>query len=123
GRPFAAAGDRGELPPAPPAPSQQRPEPLFVFFPPPHAAPRPPFRILGPLAELGEVDSGDPCAQAGDLPSQLLGALRRGRLQRERPEPLRHLSLQVARALDLLRDPRQLELGAMPPALEATEPP
>ena len=54
--------------------------------------------------------------------AELLGALGRRRLERERPQPLPHLVLDVPRALDLDRDPRELELGAMPPALEAAEP-
>ena len=44
------------------------------------------------------------------------------RLERERPEPLSHLLLDVARALDLRCDARELQLGAMPPRLELPEP-
>ena len=60
--------------------------------------------------------------QARDLDRELLGPLGRGRLERERPEPLPDLRLDVAGALDLDRDPRELQLGAMPAGLEATEP-
>ena len=53
---------------------------------------------------------------------QLLRPLGRGRLERERPEPLPNLRLDVAGALDLDRDPRELQLGAMAASLEAAEP-
>ena len=58
---------------------------------------------------------------ASDLAGQLLRPLGRRRLQRERPQPLPHLLLDVARALDLRRDASELELGAMPSALELAE--
>jgi hypothetical protein len=48
--------------------------------------------------------------------------LGRGRLERERPEPLPNLGLDVARTLDLDRDPRELEFGAVAASLEAPEP-
>ena len=54
--------------------------------------------------------------------AQLLGALGRRRLQRERTQPLPHLLLDVPRALDLHRDPRELQLGPMPAPLELPEP-
>ena len=57
-----------------------------------------------------------------DLDAELLGALGRGRLQRERTEALAHLVLEVARALDLSRDAGELELGAVAAALETAEP-
>ena len=56
------------------------------------------------------------------LAAQLLGALGRGRLQRERAETLLHLRLDVACALDLDRDARELQLGAMLAPLEPPEP-
>ena len=56
-----------------------------------------------------------------DLAAQLLGALGRGRLERERPQPLLDLGLEVAGALDVGRDARELQLGTVPPALEAAE--
>ena len=73
-------------------------------------------------ARVGEVELRDPRAQAGDLDAELLGALRGRRLQRERPQALAHLLLDVARALDLERDAGELQLGAMTAALELPEP-
>ena len=58
--------------------------------------------------------SRDARSQPRDLADELLGALGRSRLQRERAEPLAHLVLDVTRALDLDRDPGELQLGAMP---------
>ena len=54
--------------------------------------------------------------------AELLRPLGRGRLQRERPQALAHLVLEVARALDLDRDARELQLGAVAARLEAPEP-
>ena len=48
-----------------------------------------------------------------DLAAQLLGPLGRGRLERERAQPLAHLVLEVARPLDLRRDAGELQLGAV----------
>ena len=56
-----------------------------------------------------------------DLVGELLGPLGGGRLQRERPQALAHLLLDVASALDLRRDTRELQLGAVPAALELAE--
>ena len=75
-----------------------------------------------PLVERREIDLGDARAQLGELAAQLLGALRCRCLQRERTQALLHLCLEVARALDLDRDARELELGAVPARLEAAEP-
>src|SRR5262249_35411003 len=50
-----------------------------------------------------------------------LRALRGRRLQRERPEPLGHLGLEVARPVGLRRDARELQLGAMTTPLELAE--
>ena len=69
--------------------------------------------VFEPLAQAGEIELGDARPQRRDLAAELLGALGRGRLQRERPQPLLHLGLDVARALDLDRDARELELGAV----------
>ena len=52
---------------------------------------------------------------------ELLGALGRGRLQRERTQALAHLVLEVAGPVDLNGDARELQLGAMLAALEAPE--
>ena len=54
-------------------------------------------------------------------PGELLRPLRSGRLQRKRPQALAHLVLDVARALDLGRDPRELQLGAVASPLELPE--
>ena len=54
-------------------------------------------------------------------PRELLRALGRGRLQRQRAQPLAHLVLDVARPLDLRRDARELQLGAVPAPLELAE--
>src|SRR5581483_12121812 len=80
------------------------------------------LRALHPLAELGEVDRRDSRAQTGDLPAELLGPFGGRRLQRERPQPLRDLRLEVARPLDLLRDARELQLRAMTAPLEPAQP-
>ena len=56
-----------------------------------------------------------------DLDRELLGPLGRGRLERERAQPLAHLLLDVPRALDLGRDARELELRAMSAPLELPE--
>ena len=83
---------------------------------------RAPQLCLGaPLGEAREVERRDRRLQASDLDPELLRALGRGRLQRERAQALAHLVLEVARALDLHRDPRELQLGAVAAALEAAE--
>jgi len=58
-----------------------------------------------------------------NLAAQLLGALGRGGLQRERPQPLLDLVLEVACALDLDGHPRELQLGPVPSRLEAADSP
>ena len=78
--------------------------------------------VLEPLAQLGQIELCDPSSHRRKLPAQLLGTLGGGRLQRERPQPLLHLGFDVTRALDLDPDARELELGAMLAALEASEP-
>ena len=84
---------------------------------------RAPLLALGqPAAQRVEVELRDARAQRGDLADELLRALRRRRLQRERPQPLLDLGLDVARALRLDRDALQLQLGAVALALEAPEP-
>ena len=80
------------------------------------------LRLRTTRAGLGEIELRDPRAQPGDLAAELLGPLRGRRLERERPQALAHLVLDVAGALDLERDARELQLGAMPPALELPEP-
>ncbi len=68
-----------------------------------------------------EIELRDAGTQAGDLVPELLGALGRGRLERERAQALAHLLLEVARALDLDRDARELQLGPVAAPLEAAE--
>ncbi len=78
---------------------------------------------LGPPCLRGrEIELRDARLQAGDLDGELLGALGRGRLQREGPQALAHLVLDVARPLDLGRDPGQLQLRAVLAPLELAEP-
>ena len=83
-------------------------------------APRLEFRE--PVFEAGEIELRDARPQPRDLDGELLRTLGCRRLQRQRPEPLLDLGLDVARAFDLDRDPRQLQLGAMTAGLEAAEP-
>ena len=77
----------------------------------------------GPLrGSLGQVELGDARSQRCDLDPKLLRSLRRRRLQRERSQPLAHLLLDVAGALDLGGDPGELQLGAMTAPLELPKP-
>ena len=82
----------------------------------------PALSVFEPLAKAGEIELGHAGTERRDLSAELLCALGCGGLQRERPEPLLHLGLDVAGALDLDRDARELELGAVLAALEASEP-
>src|SRR5207253_7624493 len=80
-----------------PPPDGQSLEPL-VAPPPREPGRRPPLLGLGePLLEQRRVERGEPRLQRRDLPGELLGPLRRGRLERERPDPRPHLGLPVAR--------------------------
>jgi hypothetical protein len=79
------------------------------------------LRRRAPLVDRREVELRDPGPQPGDLRRQLLRPLGRRRLERERPQALSHLGLDVARALDLDRDAVQLQLGAVAPPLELPE--
>jgi len=74
------------------------------------------------LLQRCEVERCDTCAQRRDLPHELLRTLGGGCLERQRPKPLPHLLLDVAGALDLCRDPSELQLGAMAAPLELPEP-
>src|SRR5204863_42209 len=119
---LACPGRVGQLLLGPSALGQQRLEPL-LRLPATAGSPAPPCRELRePLLEPREIELRDARPQARDLDRELLGALGRGRLERERPEPLLDLRLDVTGALDLDRDPRELELGAMAARLEAAEP-
>ena len=80
------------------------------------------LRRLAARVGGSEVELRNPGSQADDLLGELLCALRRRRLQGERPKPLPHLGLDVAGPLDLNRDPVQLQLGPVPTLLELPEP-
>ena len=82
----------------------------------------PPLGLGASLREAGEIERRDRGLQPSDLDAELLCPLRRCRLQRERPQPLLHLVLEVAGALDLDRHACELQLRAVAAALEAPEP-
>ncbi len=83
---------------------------------------RPPLADLDqPLVEPLEVELRDTRPQTRDLAPELLGALGRGRLERERAQALADLVLEVARPLDLDRHARELQLRPVAPGLEAAE--
>ena len=72
--------------------------------------------------EAGERRGLEPDAKSLDLGAQPLRSLRRCRLQGERPDPLPGLLLERARPIHLDGDSLELQLGAMAPLLEASEP-
>ena len=80
-----------------------------------------PFGLGSALGEAGEVERRDRRLQARDLDPELLGPLGCGRLQRQRAKPLLDLLLEIARAVDLHRHAGELQLGAVPAALEPAE--
>src|SRR6185436_6054630 len=80
------------------------------------------LRLGTPRLRPAQVELCDAGAQADDLVGELLRALGGRRLQRERAQPLPHLRLDVARALDLDPDAVQLQLRAVLPPLELPEP-
>jgi len=82
----------------------------------------PALSVFEPLAKAGEVELGHAGTERRDLSAELLCAFGRGGLQRERPQPLLHLGLDVAGPLDLDRNSRELELCPVLAALEAPEP-
>ena len=73
------------------------------------------------LIDLLELELRDARLDRADLAAQLLGPLRRGRLEGEWPEPLLDLGLEVASTLDLGRDARELQLRAVPAPLELAQ--
>src|SRR5262249_52957964 len=98
---------------------EERVELLVRVFAREHRCRAPALAVLQPFAQLGEVELGDARAQRRDLAAQLLGALGRRRLERERSQTLLHLASACAGALALVRAARELELGAVLPTLEA----
>ena len=122
GRLLATAGGVGELLLGAAPLFEQRLELLVGVLARKDGRRAPALAVFEPLAQLREIELCDTRSQRRDLPAQLLGALGRGRLERERPQPLLHLGFDVTRALDLDRDARELQLGAMLAALEASEP-
>ena len=74
------------------------------------------------LLDLLQLELSDPRLDRADLAAQLLRPLRSGRLQRERAQALLDLGLEVARTLDVDRDPGELQLRPVPSPLEAPEP-
>src|SRR5439155_23885664 len=66
------------------------------------------IELVEPPLELGRVGCGEARAQPRNLPAELLCPFRRRRLERERPEPLRDLLLEVAGALGLDLDACEL---------------
>ena len=80
------------------------------------------LRRLAACVGGGEVELRDPGSQPGNLLRELLGPLRCRGLQRERAQPLPHFCFDIARPLDLNRDPVQLQLGPVAALLELAEP-
>ena len=70
--------------------------------------------LAAALGEAREVERRDRGLQRGDLDAELLRPLGRRRLQRQRPQTLLHLVLEVACALDLQR--RRARASARPGA-------
>ena len=104
-----------------PALGEQRLEPLLHPAPPGGRRTAPRSERHEPLLQPSEVDLRDTSPEARELEPELLRPLGRGRLQRERPEALANLRLDIACTLDLDRDASKLELGPVPTRLEATE--
>ncbi|MDQ3086398.1 MAG: hypothetical protein M3Q67_06320, partial [Actinomycetota bacterium] len=92
------------------------------------AAPRerrgvtPNLDLVATVSRMGQVEFCNPRAQRCDFESKLLGPLGSSGLERERSQALAHLLFDIAGALHLRGDTGELELGAMPPALELAEP-
>ncbi len=82
-----------------------------------------PFRDLRkPTVEPLEVGGREADAELLDLLAELRRTLGRRRLERERPQALADLRLEIARALDLRSDAGELQLGAVAAALEPSKP-
>ena len=71
---------------------------------------------------LGQCRGQQAQARLGDLAPERLGALGGRGLQLERAQAGAQLALDVARALEIGRDARELGLGALPPPLELAQP-
>ncbi len=74
------------------------------------------------FGERGQVERCDRGLQPDDLEPELLRALGRGRLQRQRAKTFLDLVLEVTSALDLHGDACKLQLCPVAAALEASEP-
>ena len=73
-------------------------------------------------ARLGQRGGEQAETDLGDLPPERLGALGSGRLQLERLETGAQLALDVPGSFEVGGDARELGLGALPAALELSEP-
>jgi hypothetical protein len=81
-----------------------------------------PLHLRKLLLEALELRRSDAGAEAVELDAELLRPLGGGRLQRQRAQALAHLVLEIAGALGLDLDARELELRAVAAALELPEP-
>src|SRR4029077_8885483 len=80
------------------------------------------LRLVNAIAELREVSRRDTGPETSHLDGELLRPLGRRRLERERPEPLLHLSLEIAGSFDLDLDTRELQLRTVTAPLEPSKP-
>ena len=71
--------------------------------------------------KLFEIERRQARTDAADLLAELFRSLGCARLERERTQTLLHLALEVARALDLLRDARELQLRSVAATLEPAQ--
>ena len=79
---------------------------------------------LGVCTTLGdgrEIELCDPSPETGNLDRELLGAFSGGCLQGQRPKPLSHVVLDVARPFDLGGNAGELEFGPVLAPLELAE--
>jgi hypothetical protein len=80
------------------------------------------LRLRSPRLGTSKVQLSDPSAKRCNLERELLGALRGRRLESERTKTFAHFLLDVVRALDLQRNPCELQLSAVTTPLELSEP-
>ena len=121
-RGLATSGRVGELVLGACPVREQRFEPRLRAAPRESRSVAPLLGLTLPAPRVGEVELRDTRPDSRDLDCELLRALGGRRLERQRAQPLSHLLLDVAGALDLNRDSRELQLRAMPAALELPEP-